>query len=86
MPETMAAVVWQGGETVVADVPRPEVRPGWSVLEVGYNGLCGTDLHITAGEHPRARPPLVIGHEVVGRGPIFVLVLQCTTLERVSRI
>lgn len=67
MPETMAAVVWQGGETVVADVPRPEVRPGWSVLEVGYNGLCGTDLHITAGEHPRARPPLVIGHEVVGR-------------------
>lgn len=67
MPEAMAAVVWQGNATVVSEVPRPTVRPGWTVLEVAYNGLCGTDLHICAGEHPRARPPLVIGHEVVGR-------------------
>ena len=32
-----------------------------------YVGLCGSDLHICRGEHPRARPGLVIGHEVVGR-------------------
>jgi len=65
--ETMRALVWQGDSMEVADVPRPKARPGWTVLEVAYNGLCGTDLHIAAGEHPRARPPLVIGHEVVGR-------------------
>ena len=37
------------------------------MVEPAYVGLCGTDLHICAGEHPRARPGLVIGHEIVGR-------------------
>jgi len=37
------------------------------LVEPAYVGLCGTDLHICAGEHPRARPGLVIGHEIVGR-------------------
>ncbi|HUA40096.1 MAG TPA: alcohol dehydrogenase catalytic domain-containing protein [Streptosporangiaceae bacterium] len=31
-----------------------------------FVGLCGTDLHIAAGDHPRARLPLVLGHEIVG--------------------
>jgi threonine dehydrogenase-like Zn-dependent dehydrogenase len=31
-----------------------------------YVGLCGTDLHITAGRHPRACLPLALGHEIVG--------------------
>jgi 2-desacetyl-2-hydroxyethyl bacteriochlorophyllide A dehydrogenase len=34
---------------------------------VAYAGLCGTDLHICRGEHPRAQRGVVIGHEVVGR-------------------
>jgi len=29
-------------------------------------GICGTDLSIVAGQHPRARPGLVMGHEFVG--------------------
>jgi 2-desacetyl-2-hydroxyethyl bacteriochlorophyllide A dehydrogenase len=62
------ALVWQGGELVgPAEVAGPRAGPGWALVEPAYVGLCGTDLHICAGEHPRARPGLVIGHEIVGR-------------------
>ena len=64
----MEAIVWRGGQTVgTVSVARPDPPPGWALVEVAYVGLCGSDLHICAGEHPRAKPGLVIGHEVVGR-------------------
>jgi 2-desacetyl-2-hydroxyethyl bacteriochlorophyllide A dehydrogenase len=71
------ALVWQGGELVgPAEVAEPTPAPGWALVEPAYVGLCGTDLHICAGEHPRARPGLVIGHEIVGR-----LAAPCGELE-----
>jgi (R,R)-butanediol dehydrogenase/meso-butanediol dehydrogenase/diacetyl reductase len=64
----MTALVWAGGqEAVVAPCPRPAAGDGWALVDVAYCGLCGTDLHICAGEHPRARPGIVIGHEISGR-------------------
>jgi (R,R)-butanediol dehydrogenase / meso-butanediol dehydrogenase / diacetyl reductase len=64
----MAAFVWRGGHDVgVEEVPRPAAGDGWAVVDVAYAGICGTDLHICAGEHPRAEAPLVLGHEFVGR-------------------
>jgi len=30
-------------------------------------GVCGSDLHMYKGDHPVLRPPLVMGHEFVGR-------------------
>lgn len=67
MADGMAAFVWQGGkEVAVEEVPRPEAREGWALVDVAFSGICGTDLHICAGEHPRAEAPLVIGHEFVG--------------------
>ena len=64
----MRALTWQGGDRVaVVDVKPPEPGPGWALVDVAYVGLCGTDLHIGRGEHPRAQPGIVIGHEVVGR-------------------
>ena len=64
----MRALTWQGGNRVEAvDVEPPEPRPGWALVDVAYVGLCGTDLHICRGEHPRAQPGIVIGHEIVGR-------------------
>jgi (R,R)-butanediol dehydrogenase / meso-butanediol dehydrogenase / diacetyl reductase len=67
MPDGMAAFVWRGGDDVaVEEVPRPEGGDGWAVVDVAYAGICGTDLHICAGEHPRAEAPLVLGHEFVG--------------------
>ena len=67
MADGMAALIWQGGDRVaVEEVPRPGAAEGWALVDVAFAGICGTDLHICAGEHPRARAPLVIGHEFVG--------------------
>ena len=64
---TMRALRWDGPDEVVAvDVARPSVRNGWVRVAVAYTGLCGTDLHIVSGHHPRAVPGLVIGHEISG--------------------
>jgi (R,R)-butanediol dehydrogenase/meso-butanediol dehydrogenase/diacetyl reductase len=61
------ALSWTGGQDVaVVDVPEPVAAEGQVLVKVAYTGLCGTDLHICAGEHPRAKPGQVIGHEIVG--------------------
>jgi (R,R)-butanediol dehydrogenase / meso-butanediol dehydrogenase / diacetyl reductase len=62
------ALTWQGDDRIeTLDVPRPEPKPGWAIVETAYTGLCGTDLHICNGQHPRARPGIILGHEVAGR-------------------
>jgi (R,R)-butanediol dehydrogenase / meso-butanediol dehydrogenase / diacetyl reductase len=33
---------------------------------VSHAGICGTDLNIYAGTHPRAKAPLIMGHEFSG--------------------
>jgi (R,R)-butanediol dehydrogenase / meso-butanediol dehydrogenase / diacetyl reductase len=64
----MSALVWAGGhQAEVTTRPRPAAGDGWVLVDVAYCGLCGTDLYICAGEHPRARPGIVIGHEISGR-------------------
>ncbi|MCP9213522.1 zinc-dependent alcohol dehydrogenase [Streptomyces cucumeris] len=64
---TMQALVWTGNHNVtVRDQPQPIPADGWVLVDVAYCGLCGTDLHICAGEHPRSKPGLVIGHEISG--------------------
>ncbi|HYI25376.1 MAG TPA: zinc-dependent alcohol dehydrogenase family protein [Thermomicrobiales bacterium] len=44
----------------------PDPQPGELLLEVGASGLCGTDLHIAAGEYPLAKSGVVLGHEYAG--------------------
>ncbi|MFL5926072.1 MAG: zinc-binding dehydrogenase [Gaiellaceae bacterium] len=64
----MRALAWPGGDgAVVRDVAPPAASEGWVLVDVAYCGLCGTDLHICAGEHPRAEPGTVLGHELTGR-------------------
>lgn len=61
------ALVWEGGQVVkVRPVPVPLPRPGWVAVDVAYAGICGSDLHVAAGEHIRAQPGTVLGHEFVG--------------------
>jgi len=62
------ALVWHGGRQLSwDDVPDPEPTDDEVVLDVELAGICGSDLHGYRG-HPGPRvPPLVLGHEVVGR-------------------
>ncbi len=63
----MEALVWLGTEQLEArDLPVPEPAKGEALVQVRYAGICGTDLHIFKGQHPRAKPPLVMGHEFCG--------------------
>jgi 2-desacetyl-2-hydroxyethyl bacteriochlorophyllide A dehydrogenase len=61
-----AVVIPEIGTWEVTDVPEPEVRPGWLVIQVEAAGVCGTDLHILAGEFHMARYPCRPGHEFAG--------------------
>jgi len=63
----MKAVVYLGPSHVkVTDVEQPLIRDGEALIRVAFSGICGTDLAIVSGKHPRAKPPLVLGHEFSG--------------------
>ncbi|MBQ3663590.1 MAG: alcohol dehydrogenase catalytic domain-containing protein [Clostridia bacterium] len=50
----------------IVEAPIPEPAPGQAVVKIRYAGICGSDLHVFAGQHPTAKPPLVMGHEAMG--------------------
>ncbi len=63
----MRAAVWRRpGELRLEDRPDPEPGPNEIVVSVGACGMCGTDLHIAAGEFPPTPYPIVPGHEFSG--------------------
>lgn len=47
-------------------LPVPEPAPGEILLHVRTCGVCHTDLHTIEGELPRAKLPVIPGHQVVG--------------------
>ncbi|MGB9867963.1 MAG: alcohol dehydrogenase catalytic domain-containing protein [Bacillota bacterium] len=52
-----------------AMVPKPRLRPEDVLVNVKAAGVCGTDLKIIAGNHPKvpaAALPRILGHEVAG--------------------
>lgn len=63
----MKAIVYEGPRQIaVREMERPVPMEGWALVKVSYAGICGTDLNIYAGTHPRAKAPLVMGHEFSG--------------------
>lgn len=63
----MKALVYTGPRTVeVRDIPKPQPNAGEILLKIRYCGVCGTDIGIFGGTHPRATAPLTLGHEFVG--------------------
>lgn len=68
MPDTYRAVVWTDINKIeVMQRPMLSPGPGQVVVKIRSAGICGTDLHILAGKHPEAKPPLVPGHEFAGQ-------------------
>jgi (R,R)-butanediol dehydrogenase/meso-butanediol dehydrogenase/diacetyl reductase len=73
----MKAAVYHGPNKLeVADVPEPRPIAGTVKVKVGFNGICGTDLHeyyagpifVPTEPHPLTgqQMPLVMGHEFSG--------------------
>ena len=48
------------------EVPIPVLKDDEALVKVEACGFCGSDLSIVAGQHPRARGPLTLGHEFCG--------------------
>ena len=67
MAESMKAAFWTGTEQIeVKQVERPTPGPGQALIKVAYGGICGTDLMIYLGKHPRSKAPMVMCHEFSG--------------------
>jgi len=84
----MQTVVFSGKEQIdVEDRPVPTPGRGEVLIKVKRAGICGTDMSIVAGLHPRAKPSLVMGHEFVGHiaslGPDVPAALQLGEGDRV---
>ncbi|HEV3318692.1 MAG TPA: zinc-dependent alcohol dehydrogenase family protein [Solirubrobacteraceae bacterium] len=48
------------------ELPVPQAGPGELLMEVKACGVCRTDLHLLDGEVSIARPPRILGHQIVG--------------------
>lgn len=64
----MRAAIFQGigRPLAIEDVPDPAPGPGEVVLAVGLCGICGSDLHRTAGHGVAIPPGSRMGHEFAG--------------------
>ena len=60
------AVIAAPGRVEVVDAPRPEPGPHEVRVRSSLVGICGSDVHALAGEHPWIELPVVPGHEVAG--------------------
>ncbi|MFZ5919197.1 MAG: zinc-dependent alcohol dehydrogenase [Chloroflexota bacterium] len=62
-----AGILYHDRDIRVGEAPEPRLGPGQVLVETGYTGICGTDLHIYRGEfHARVTYPAIIGHEFGG--------------------
>jgi (R,R)-butanediol dehydrogenase/meso-butanediol dehydrogenase/diacetyl reductase len=48
------------------EIDSPVCAAGEALVRVHAAGICGSDMAIFTGKHPRAKPPLVMGHEFAG--------------------
>ena len=64
----MKALVYTAEKEIrFQDEPAPEPGPGEVVVSIDAVGICGSDMHAYLGHDPRRVPPLILGHEAVGR-------------------
>ena len=55
MKETMKALLYAGPKQAeLREVPLPEKKEGMLGIDVKYCGVCGSDIEIYLGTHPRA--------------------------------
>ena len=53
----MKAVVWENKDVInLREVPVPVPEKGDALIKVIMTGICGSDLTIISGKHPRLKP------------------------------
>ena len=63
----MKSIIYRSAlEVVSEEKAAPELAAGEVLIKVAYAGICGSDMFIYQGTHPRAKAPLVMGHEFSG--------------------
>jgi L-iditol 2-dehydrogenase len=62
-----AAVFYEPMNIKIEDVEKPKANKGEIVVKNELTLTCGTDLKMYKRGHPLAKPPLIIGHEFVGK-------------------
>jgi len=63
----MKGIIYEGpNKLALSEVAIPQVAQGYTLIKVAYSGICGGDLNIYFGTHPRAKAPLILGHEFSG--------------------
>lgn len=55
------------------DYEMPKAQANHTLIDISLCGICGSDMHAWHGHDARRVPPLILGHEVVGKaldGPL----------------
>lgn len=62
-----ALVYFAPGKVEIEQRPRPGSQKGEAEIAIDVAGICGSDISGFLGHSALRRPPLVLGHELVGR-------------------
>lgn len=65
MIEMKAALYLSEKNLVVGTLNKPTIQPGEALIKVSSAGICGTDMMIFFGKHPRAKAPLAMAMNLV---------------------
>src|SRR4029077_13917729 len=65
--EMKALVYTARNEVTYRDEPEPSCAAGEVLISVYAAAICASDMHAYHGHDPRRAPPLILGHELVGR-------------------
>ena len=64
----MRALVYTApGKVEMEELPRPHAQNGEEEIAIEVAGVCGSDISGFLGHSALRRPPLVLGHELLGR-------------------
>ncbi|WP_077620976.1 zinc-dependent alcohol dehydrogenase [Bacillus sinesaloumensis] len=61
-----AGQFFSGKDVRIKQVQKPIPKQNEALIKVASAGICGTDMMIYLGKHPRAKAPLTMGHEFSG--------------------